>query len=77
MATKLKNCPFCGGEARLDMNRNNKTNSWFIFAKCIDCYATGHSAYLGPLETREDFEEANEILEEVGERATRAWNRRV
>lgn len=76
MVTELKKCPFCGGEAKLDMNRNNKSGAWFVFAKCQDCYATAHSVYLGPLETRQDFEDSQEIFDEVADRAARQWNRR-
>lgn len=77
MAIELKKCPFCGGDAKIDMNMNRKTDAWFAFVKCIDCNAVGHTVYIGPLNTRGDFEEANERIEEVYERAARSWNRRV
>ena len=74
---KPKRCPFCGGEAQVEMNMNNKTGAYFVFVKCKVCRSVGQTVYLGTLDTRQDFDDANAILEHVTERAVLYWNRRV
>lgn len=74
---KLKRCPFCGGEAKADFNKNKQSDAWFVFIRCKCCNATGQSIYLGPLMTRADCDAAMKKIDEVSERATLAWNRRT
>lgn len=74
---KLKRCPFCGGEAKTVMNMNRQSSAWFVFVKCKCCNAMGQGIYLGPLGTRAECDEAMSKLDEVGERAALAWNRRT
>lgn len=35
---KLKKCPFCGGEAKIKMERKNNVG-WTIWCECEKCYA--------------------------------------
>lgn len=74
---KLKNCPFCGGEAEMDINKNKTSKAYFIFAKCKYCNAQGKSVYIGPLDTIEEFEESMDRCEKARDQAVFAWNRRV
>lgn len=37
--TKLKPCPFCGGEAKVIRIENYHTNSYSFFATCLVCGA--------------------------------------
>lgn len=60
--TKLKPCPFCGGEAVLESYNARKG-----FEACIQC--NGCTAYV-PTITYDTEEEAIE-------KAIKAWNRRV
>lgn len=42
---RLKECPFCGGEAYLTSHYSNRSRRYFIMVKCASCGSTGrHSS---------------------------------
>lgn len=70
----IKPCPFCGGEARLEAYRNQRTQEWFIVVKCMTCRASGGTAS----EYKEDVLDDNySWATEACDRAIRRWNTRV
>lgn len=71
--SKLKPCPFCGGEAEITFSGRIGDN-WrgYIVAKCEICGASSKGAfYYGP-EIEIDLEETV-----GGEKAMKAWNMRT
>lgn len=59
---ELKLCPFCGGEAKIRESYSDRYDTYFTFAKCLDCGAQSR-----PLSTR-TYDEDDVI---------KVWNRRI
>ena len=36
---ELKPCPFCGGEARIEIEYNETKKAWYTQAKCKTCFS--------------------------------------
>ncbi len=67
--SKLKPCPFCGGEA--DLYREYGRRSWFISVRCEVCEARSRAH-----ETRKDADEEDFWECGAAAKAKRDWNRR-
>ena len=69
--TKLKPCPFCGGDAYLNQRYNSRGRVNMIFAQCDFCGSRGRifSSYT---DAAEDNWQNDACV-----KATNAWNKRV
>ena len=69
--TKLKPCPFCGGEGKL---QNNLLGGYCYqaFVKCTQCYSTGPTVEVIGKSGR-DYE----ALVEADNQAEKLWNKRA
>lgn len=67
--TDIKNCPFCGAEARLHSNYSPEADLYYIYVQCTKCYARG-------MTTRRGKPAAIGVNEAVAHDALAAWNRR-
>ena len=63
---KLKKCPFCGGEAHLIQNYNDRLGIYFIYVECGVCKSRGKTSSAAV------FNENESCLRSVD-----AWNKRT
>lgn len=83
---KLKLCPFCGGEANLELDVKAGTDSfkYFAYVSCLDCGATTGGAEIPEnmvgsitIKDNEDIvDEDSAIKTKEFRSAVRLWNRR-
>ena len=66
----VKECPHCGGSARLSANFSHKTHCWFIFVRCDICGSQGK-----PFGSRINPADKEWSTEECAD-AVNAWNMR-
>ena len=69
---KLKKCPFCGGEAKIKMERKNNVG-WTIWCECENCYAKAE----GYCPSMQNADNALKNINTCKINAIKAWNRRV
>ena len=69
MNEDLKQCPFCGGEAKLYSNFSTKADHYYIYVQCATCYARGKTV-------KSQYPAAIGINGTAGQEAISAWNRR-
>lgn len=68
---ELKKCPFCGGEARIKMERKNNVG-WTIWCECKKCYAKAE----GYCPSMQNADNALNSINTCKINAIEAWNRR-
>lgn len=69
---ELKKCPFCGGEAKIKMERKNNVG-WTIWCECEKCYAKAE----GYCPSMQNADNALKNINTCKINAIKAWNRRV
>lgn len=73
MDRKLKPCPFCGGESRLQVEISQDRKWFTIIAKCYCCDSEGQGFDSRPINYLDDQEQ----IDTMKDGATWRWNRRA
>lgn len=71
----LKKCPFCGGEAELIQDKFMEIPRAYV--KCKNCACVSRQVYGGRTLAWKGHPARDVPIEEIKERATASWNRRV
>lgn len=65
---KLKQCPFCGGEAEVKKNKTH-IDGYYCFVRCVMCHSSGKAFYV-----KHSMKEEKQNEQE--NKAVNAWNQR-